>query len=268
MNMDDQLGNAPDFDSSVSAWRQRLGLVQDVVRQELVHRQLIGHLPDPRIANPIRILDVGCGQGTQLLRLAIAGYHVTGLDPSRELLALAEEAVAAADPDVGSRVVLKLGSIDDWRTVGEDFDAVCCHGVVMYLPSLENAVLQLVEAARVGGVISVLAKNRANLAFRAGMSGDWTGTLSAFDARRYTNRLGVDNARADNPEEVIEALAAAGAETLAWYGVRLFTDHWGDMEPPPKMDRILLAEEEAGRHDPYRRLAGATHVIARRATNG
>lgn len=266
--MDDHSGGAPDFGAAVSAWRQRLGLVRDVVRQELVHRQLIDHLPDLGSATAVRVLDIGCGQGTQLLRLAIAGYHVTGLDPSRELLALAEKAVVGAGPDVADRVVLKLGSIGDWRTVGEDFDAVCCHGVVMYLPSLQDAVLQLVEAARVGGVISILAKNRANLAFRAAMSGDWSGTLSAFEARRYTNRIGVNNARADDPEDVIEALAAAGAETLAWYGVRLFTDHWGDVEPPPEMDRILQAEIEAGRHDPYRHLASATHVIARRATNG
>ena len=48
-----------------------------MVRQELVARQLAAHLP---AARPARILDVGCGQGTQLLRLAWQGHQVTGLD--------------------------------------------------------------------------------------------------------------------------------------------------------------------------------------------
>ncbi len=253
-----------DFSTATSAWLQRLGKLRDVVRQELVHRQLLGHLPHPDGINPVRVLDIGCGQGTQLLRLAGMGYQVVGLDPSEELLAIAAKAQAAADQDVQAPVQLCRGFIDDWPRIGGDFDATCCHGVVMYLPSLDEAINQLVRATRPGGLISVLSRNRANLAMRAAMSGDWQGALDAFDARFYTNRLGVKEARADDPDEVIEALSAAGADTVAWYGVRLLTDHWPDMEPPAEIELILQAEEEAGRRDPYRRLAATTHVIARR----
>jgi 2-polyprenyl-3-methyl-5-hydroxy-6-metoxy-1,4-benzoquinol methylase len=52
------------FTAGEAEWRARLGTLRQIVRQELVARQLAAHLPSP----PVWILDVGCGQGTQLLR--------------------------------------------------------------------------------------------------------------------------------------------------------------------------------------------------------
>jgi len=143
------------------------------------------------------------------------------------------------------------------------FDVVCCHGVLMYLPSLHQAAQALVAAGRPGALISVLTRNQANLALRAGMSGDWQTTLDSFDARRYTNRLGIEDVRADDPLEVREALGDAGAQTLAWYGVRLFCDHWQSVQPPPDFATLVAAEQQAGERDPYRLLAAMTHTIAR-----
>jgi S-adenosylmethionine-dependent methyltransferase len=57
-------------------WQARLGKLRDVVRQELVARQLAAELPPP----PVRIIDCGGGQGTQALRLARRGYEVTGVE--------------------------------------------------------------------------------------------------------------------------------------------------------------------------------------------
>jgi SAM-dependent methyltransferase len=252
------------FACAVPAWQARLGLVRDVVRQELVHRQLMTHLPNPASAAPVRVLDVGCGQGTQLVRLARAGYEVVGLDPSDELLHMASESLKSEDDEVRSRVQLHQGGIGE-RQAGFDFDVVCCHGVVMYLPSLAEAVRELVAACRPGGLVSILSKNRNNLPLRAAMAGDWEAALTAFDRRAYTNRLGVEGARSDDPEEVLAAVSVTGAEPVAWYGVRLFTDHWGDVEPPAEIEAILEVEGEAGRRDPFRRLAALSHVIARRS---
>jgi hypothetical protein len=113
-------------------------------------------------------------------------------------------------------------------------------------------------------VISELSKNQANLAFRAGIRGDWEGALAAFDAHHYSNTLAVDHPRADDPDEVVGNLAALGADTFAWYGVQLFTDHWDDFKLSENFESILSAEEQAGRREPYRRLAAATHVVSRR----
>jgi S-adenosylmethionine-dependent methyltransferase len=133
----------------------------------------------------------------------------------------------------------------------------------MYLPSLEDAVRALAGATRRGGLISLLTRNRAGLAMRAGMTAKWAETIGAFDARTYDNRLGIETVRADEPEEVQATLDGVGATTVAWYGVRLFTDHWGQKPPDRDFPAILAAEEEAGRRDPFRSVAALTHTIAR-----
>lgn len=254
------------FGPGVATWREGLGKLRDAVRQELVASQLAEHFPPPTMAGPVAVLDVGCGQGTQAIRLARAGYQVHGLDLSEELLAVARAAAAGESGEVRQRLrfdhgdLLHLGSSFSGR-----FDAVCCHGVLMYLPSLDDALAALAAAARPGGLLSVLTRNRAGIAMRAGMSGQWTAALDAFDARHYRNRVGIDDVRADEPEEVRAAMERAGAKRSAWYGVRLFTDHYGAAETSQDFAALLAAEAEAGRRDPYRAVAALTHTIAVRS---
>ncbi len=221
------------------------------------------HLPTPSAG--LRALDVGCGQGTQLLSLARRGYDVTGVDVSAELLARAQQTLEDEPEEVRSAVHLCLGELHDLVAVVDlPFDVVLCHGVLMYVPSLEEGVSKVADTLAPGGMVSLLTRNRAGIAMRAGMGGDWQGALEGFDVRRYDNRVGVKDVRADEPREVVEVLRRCGVEIEAWYGVRLFTDHWGDVAPPDDFERLLAAEEEAGRRDPYRQLCSLTHVVGRR----
>lgn len=247
------------FTEGITNWQQKLGLVRDVVRQELVTRQLSEHLPPSSVQ--IRILDVGSGQGTQAIRLASLGYDVTGIEPSDELRAVAEKDAS----NVGVSAQFYKGTLEDIPAqIEQGFDVVCCHGVLMYLPDLETSLGRLVSLVRRGGLVSVLTRNRASIAMRAGMAGDWAAALKGFDERYYENRLGIKNVRADDPEEVIDSLKEQGAETVGWYGVRLFTDHWDDRQAPAGIKDLIEAEYQAGKREPYRRLTSLTHVMARR----
>jgi S-adenosylmethionine-dependent methyltransferase len=250
------------FEPGVDAWLSGLGMVRNAVRQELVRRQLSSHLSASD--GPLRVLDAGCGQGTQAIALARLGHEVVGLDLSDALLAVARSAAAGEPDDVQQRLTFQVGDV--LALSGEhlgNYDLVCCHGVAMYLPSLNETVRALVGASRRGGLLSLLTRNRAGMAMRAGMTARWAECIDAFDARTYDNRLGVESVRADEPGEVQSALERAGATTVAWYGVRLFTDHWGDEPPGSDFPDILAAEEEAGRRDPFRSVAALTHTIAR-----
>ncbi|WP_237110706.1 bifunctional 2-polyprenyl-6-hydroxyphenol methylase/3-demethylubiquinol 3-O-methyltransferase UbiG, partial [Nonomuraea sp. MG754425] len=207
---------------------------------------------------PCRVLDVGSGQGTQALRMAARGHHVTALDASRELLAVLE---AGIQPGMRVRVVQapaeRLGELFEPR----DFDVVLCHGVLMYFDDPDPLLADLARMPAPGGVLSLLVRNGDALAMRPGLLDDWSAALRAFDDTRYSNRLGV-TARADRLGELTRRLAAQGLEVRQWYGVRVFTDTApADAPIPADIDDLLAAEERAGASDPYRAVAALTHLV-------
>jgi S-adenosylmethionine-dependent methyltransferase len=246
-------------------WQARLGKLRDVVRQELVTRQLDAELAPP----PVRIIDLGCGQGTQALRLARRGYEVTGVDASPELLARLERDLAAEPAEVRARVRVERGLIEDWaeRSVVSPagaFGSVLCHGVLMYTEDSGPVLRAVARLTAPGGMASLLVRNGDALAMRPGLLGDWAAAAEAFGTVTYANRIGV-TARADRLADLTARLAGHGLQVTAWYGVRVFTDTAADdAVAPPDLQTLLTCEERAGRTDPYRQVAALLHLIARR----
>jgi len=256
------------FTGAEQNWQTRLGKLRDVVRQELVTRQLRAELPPP----PVPVIDLGCGQGTQALRLARSGYQVTGLDASAGLLARFERDLAAEPAEVRARVRVERGLIEHWaeRTVVSPATAVLCHGVLMYQADPDPVLRAIAGLTAPGGMVSLLVRNGDALAMRPGLAGDWAACAEAFGSDQYTNRIGIA-ARADRLADLTGRLAGLGLELTAWYGVRVFTDIAANdadpptpPNPPGDLGALLDCEERAGRTDPYRRVAAMTHLIARR----
>ncbi|MQA05325.1 MAG: methyltransferase domain-containing protein [Streptosporangiales bacterium] len=235
--------------------------VRQVVRQELVASQLTAHVP----AAPARILDVGCGQGSQTIRLARSGHQVTGLDASERMLDACRSALAGEDEATRQRVRLVTGDGHAAvETFGADaFDVVLCHGVLMYLPDPTPLLRALIGTVTPGGMLSVLARNGDALALRPALLGNWTQAKDALTApATYVNRLGIE-ARADRFDDMVANLQSVGVDVEQWYGVRALTDALPDGAPPADMELILTCEELAGRTDPYRRIAALLHFIGR-----
>lgn len=245
------------FAAGEQPWTERLGSLRNVVRQEVIVRQLA-----PLAAPGTSVLDAGCGQGTQALRLAASGCRVTAVDPSSDLLDLCAESALAQRLDVE----LLRGGIEDLAEVckGRMFDLVCCHGVMMYLDDWARAVGELGDRMKPDGRLSITFRNGHAHAMRPGLRGDWVGALTAFDTAAYVNELGL-GARANRADEIEAALAAAGLRPVAWHGVRVLTDAVAADVPPPEpeaLDLLLQAEERAGSTEPYKWLASQLHVIA------
>ena len=219
------------FEAGQERWRTRLGTLRQVVRQELVTRQLGVHLPE---LSGRRVLDVGCGQGTQMLALARRGYSVTGLDTSPSLLAELERSLGTEPNDVRERVDVVQADLADADDLFDaaSFDLVLCHGVLMYFRDPRPVLRQLAHLAGATGMLSLLVRNADALALRAGLSGDWEATRKAFEDPAYRNRIGV-NARADRRSHLVALLKREGLSVTAWYGVRVFTDIVSDDEPAP-----------------------------------
>ena len=254
-----------DFDAGRERWLARLDNLRNVVRQEVVARQLADHVGPP----PRQVLDIGCGQGTQSLRLAAAGHDVVGLDPSEQMLDAFRAALETEPAAVGARISLVQGDgLAAPDLAGRSsYDVVLLHGVLMYLEDPAPMLRAAVECLRPGGLLSVVARNGAALAMRPGMRGQWAAALDAFDASTYRNEIGVD-ARADSLADLTARLHSLGLVEDAWYGVRTFSDRVSVDEPAPSDPRelaaLLDAEERAGRTDPYRGIATLVHVVARK----
>jgi SAM-dependent methyltransferase len=257
------------FAAGEEQWRARLGTLRQVVRQELVSRQLAAHIPDQPSR---RVLDVGCGQGTQTLRLARRGHFVTGLDSSAALLGDLGRSLLAEAPPIRDRVRLVQADALAAAALFEaaSFDVVLCHGVLMYFGEPGPLLGAVAAVTAPGGIVSLLVRNGDALAMRPGLHGDWAAAEAAFGGTAYLNRIGVQ-ARADRLADLAGGLAAHGLAILAWYGVRVFTDIADDNAPVPdprELELLLSCEERAGRTDPYRSVAALLHVLAQRSPPG
>lgn len=231
------------------------------VRTEVIARQLGEHVP----MGAMRVVDVGAGNGEQSLPLARAGHDVVLVEPSPEMRVRALRRVED-EPELRARVriVAADGTTAPDHLDGERFDLVLCHGVLMYLDDPAPVLDALVAMTRPGGLLSIVATSRRGLAARAGHRGDFDEALRLFDADRYTNGLGL-RARADDPDDLACDLSDRGVETLAWYGVRTFTDAWTrQTAPAARPDVVVAAEWEASRRDPYRQMSRLFHLLGRR----
>ncbi|MCA9867164.1 MAG: class I SAM-dependent methyltransferase [Anaerolineae bacterium] len=85
------------------------------------------------------VLEIGCGSGRLLVPLARAGYAVTGVDSSPEMLAQAEIRLAAQSSEVRARVQLVAGDVKSLRLPPGEFYGLIVFGY--------NTFMHLDEAA-------------------------------------------------------------------------------------------------------------------------
>jgi S-adenosylmethionine-dependent methyltransferase len=256
-------------------WLGGLGNVRNVVRQEIITRQLRKHLPD----RPVRILDVGAGQGTQCLRLVRAGHRVVAVEPDPEMRAQLQAALQIDPAAAGQRLTVVAGSIGDLESAiaGEAYDVVLCLGVLMYLPDGRSAIAELARYVAPGGLLCVAVRTPVSAVWRPAARQDWPAALEAVDESaiaqaqgrdmRYLNEIGAP-ARTDDIGTLAAVAAESGLELVRWYGVRVAVD-LAELDPPAPADPRQLAalldvEEYLGATDPYRQLAQLAHLVLRR----
>lgn len=241
-------------------YAHRSGTLRGAVRHRLVDRALAEHLP---AARPQRVLDVGGGTGVQARMLAGRGHHVTVLDPDEAMLARARTSWSPHAHDAPGSVTFCRGFGEQApQLVGTGWDAVLCHGVLMYLEDPAPLLRVLAQCLRPGGIISVLAYQADALAIRRGLTRDWGGALQALHSPVEDNSIGTVSRGVDRAM-VLRIFAEHHLDLLQWYGVRVFTDHLEDECAGDDFDQVVQAEWEVGRIDPYRGIARHFHLISR-----
>ncbi len=120
--------------------RGRLGYSNDI------YSALVGY----GLAPAHNILDLGCGTGLASAPLIERGYHVTGVDPSEPMLAIAKRKLPSATWQVGNAESLpfKDGS----------FDAVIS-GQAFHRMDAEAAIAEVRRVLRPGGIAGIWWKS-------------------------------------------------------------------------------------------------------------
>jgi SAM-dependent methyltransferase len=103
-----------------------------------------------------KVLDVGCGAGTDLVRFARGGAEVTGVDISPAAIDLAR----ANFSQHGLPVDLRVADGEKLPFDSETFDLVYAHGVVQYTPDAPAVVAECRRVLKPGGQAIFQVYNR------------------------------------------------------------------------------------------------------------
>ncbi|NGO71750.1 class I SAM-dependent methyltransferase [Streptomyces boncukensis] len=221
-----------------------------MIREELVARQLDEQIVARfEVGRRLRVLDVGLGEGTQALRLARAGHQVTGLEADPALLDVVRAALEEEPEGIRERfrVVPGTGQDTGAHFLPGTFDVVLCHGVLMESRDPDSTLAGLARVLDAGGLLSLVVRNESARAMRPGLAGDWEAALGAFSAGDRAFRL----------DALSTVLQRIGTPLERWYGVDVFAARTATAED----ERVLAAEELAGREDPYRSVAALLHLF-------
>jgi S-adenosylmethionine-dependent methyltransferase len=135
----------------------------------------------------------------------------------------------------------------------------------MHLPSTEPVVQILASLVRPGGVVSLIAKNGDALAMRAALERRYADALALFDENADLGRVGIVT-RGDSLVSLTAMFERHRLSVIAWYGIRVFTDHLGDEPAGKDSESAVEAEWRAGQTDPYRQVARLLHIVGQHTT--
>ncbi len=134
-----------------------------------------------------RLLDVACGLGTQVARLALrGGWQAYGVDASDDMLRLGQFRY----PAVHKRVRLARGIAEALPFRSGYFDVVMCQGAMDHFADRQRFVEEVERVLKPGGHFVVALANYESLSCRVGKFMDDLSRLSRASIRRSATSSG------------------------------------------------------------------------------
>jgi len=104
----------------------------------------------------LRVLDVGCGQGIDVYRYALAGAEATGIDLTPRHVELARAHLSA----MGFEAEILEGDAESLPFADASFDRVSSNGVLHHTPDMLAALNEIRRVLTPGGEARVIVYNR------------------------------------------------------------------------------------------------------------
>jgi ubiquinone/menaquinone biosynthesis C-methylase UbiE len=176
-------------------------------------------------ARGLRVLEIGCGLGTDGAQFAKAGAEYTGIDLTEAAIELARKRFELT----GLKGAFQIGDAEKLDFPDESFDIVYSHGVLHHTPDIERAVGEIRRVLKTGGRAIVMLYHRGSYNYRIGirvLRRAGAGLLRNDSGRRIVHRL--TGEPLDSLREHAELLRARNGQTSAAEFLSQSTDGAGN----------------------------------------
>ncbi len=151
----------------------------------------------------LRVLEIGCGVGTDGLQFARAGAIYTGIDLTEAAVELARKNFESA----GARGQFRVADAENLEFADESFDIVYSHGVLHHTPDIEAAVREVHRVLTPGGRAIVMLYHRGSYNYRIGI--------------RVLRRAGAGLLRSEGGIKIVNRLTGEPLESLREHAASL-----------------------------------------------
>lgn len=259
--------NSERFGESAAKYAAYLETPEGRLRLDLSFANLEEFLPRTPAKSSLCALDLGCGTGSNGLRLARLGFHVTLLDSSPAMLDIAKR--AAEQAGMSGNIELKHGDADQVARLFDagSFDVILCHNILEFV---EDPGAVLCGAARAlrdsSAILSVLVRNQAGEVLKAALlAGDLAAAEHNLTAQWGNEALYGGRVRLFTPDSTRAMLKAASLEVAAQRGVRVTSDYLPEqVSRAAEYENILALERNLGGRPEFAAVARYTQCLARR----
>jgi 2-polyprenyl-3-methyl-5-hydroxy-6-metoxy-1,4-benzoquinol methylase len=109
----------------------------------------------------LRLLEIGCGMGTDLLQFARGGARVTGTDLTPRSIEISQKHLTV----YGESGDFAIADCETLPFANESFDVVYSNGVLHHTPDTAGAVREIHRVLRPGGQTRVMLYHRGSFAY-------------------------------------------------------------------------------------------------------
>lgn len=155
----------------------------------------------PRAANfaaarGLKVLEIGCGMGTDGAQFAAAGADYTGIDLTEAAIELARKRFELS----GLKGQFRVADAENLDFADQSFDLVYSHGVLHHTPDIEAAVGEIHRVLKPGGRAIVMLYHRGSYNYRIGI--------------RVLRRAGAGLLQSESGRKIIRGLTGEPLDSL------------------------------------------------------